>query len=254
MKHIMKFSTTTQYQEWKAANPGFSPYFCCCVDTGAKYYQKLINNNGHDYVDLGLPSGTLWATMNIGASNTSDPGSYFAWGETSTKSSYTAATYTLVSNDELSKYTPLDGKARLELEDDAAHVLWGGDWHIPTADQWNELITYYLVPRVESMVIDTTAGTLECGDIIFVAGGVMNDSTVETSGEGVDDEIVLISSDLSDSSPAGCKAFMASDGIVDPPRFFGFNIRPVLGGENYNFVGQPSSLGGPTIIVDPVAR
>ena len=43
---------------------------------------KEFNNNGYDYVDLGLPSGTLWATMNVGASKPSDYGLYFQWGDT----------------------------------------------------------------------------------------------------------------------------------------------------------------------------
>jgi hypothetical protein len=53
---------------------------------------------GHDYVDLGLPSGTLWATCNIGAENPWQPGDYFAWGETSTKAQYEAAVNILIGN------------------------------------------------------------------------------------------------------------------------------------------------------------
>ena len=45
--------------------------------------------NGHDYVDLGLPSGLKWATCNVGASKPEDYGNYYAWGETTTKSEYT---------------------------------------------------------------------------------------------------------------------------------------------------------------------
>lgn len=41
--------------------------------------KKEINNNSHPYVDLGLPSGTLWATMNVGAKNPSDYGKYFQY-------------------------------------------------------------------------------------------------------------------------------------------------------------------------------
>ena len=44
--------------------------------------ENTANNNGYDYVDLGLPSGTLWATMNVGASKPSDYGQYFQWGDT----------------------------------------------------------------------------------------------------------------------------------------------------------------------------
>jgi hypothetical protein len=243
MKHIMKFSTASQYQEWKAANSGFSPYFCCCVDTGAKYYQEFINNNGHGYIDLGLPSGTLWATMNLGAASTSDPGSYFAWGETSTKSSYNLETYTFYSqeDDEPTKYNTSDGKTRLELSDDAAHVLWGGSWHIPTSDQLKELY-WYLSLEGESITGDET--TLICGELVLVVGGAMvNDSIPENAT----DQILLLSSDLSNEDTSLFRLFSANDGVPTQggaPRFYGFNIRPVLGGENFVFT-VPDSGGTP---------
>lgn len=101
--------------------------------------------NGHAYVDLGLPSGTQWATMNIGANNETDTGLYFAWGETAgytasqvgTDKQFSWNEYKYGSN--LTKYNSSDGKTLLDLEDDAAHVNWGGDWHIPTKEQCDEL-------------------------------------------------------------------------------------------------------------------
>ena len=111
-----------------------------------------MNNNGYDYVDLGLPSGTLWATMNIGASRPSDAGLYFQWGDTS---GYTAAQVGTGEGKKAFKWADYkwnpsgDGKtftkyttegATLELEDDAANVNMGGDWHMPTPDQIRELI------------------------------------------------------------------------------------------------------------------
>lgn len=113
---------------------------------------EKINNNEHPYVDLGLPSGTLWATMNVGASKSSDAGLYFQWGDTS------GFTADQVGNGEGKKpfkwtdykFNPSgDGKtftkytttgATLELEDDAAHVNMGGDWHMPTPSQIKELV------------------------------------------------------------------------------------------------------------------
>ena len=101
--------------------------------------------NGHAHVDLGLPSGTQWATMNIGANNETDTGLYFAWGETAgytasqvgTDKQFSWNEYKYGSN--LTKYNSSDGKTLLDLEDDAAHVNWGGDWHIPTKEQCDEL-------------------------------------------------------------------------------------------------------------------
>ena len=84
--------------------------------------------NGHDYVDLGLPSGLKWATCNVGASTPEGYGDYFAWGETNTKSTYSLDTYT---------YT--DNKPVLDPENDAARINWGGAWRMPTDAEWQEL-------------------------------------------------------------------------------------------------------------------
>lgn len=102
--------------------------------------------NGHRFVDLGLNSGTLWATCNIGADNPSQAGDFFAWGETSPKEEYTWETY-FDSNDGVTfeKYyngtiNGKSGKTVLDTEDDAAFVNWGKGWCIPTDRQWNELL------------------------------------------------------------------------------------------------------------------
>ena len=91
----------------------------------------------HEYVDLGLPSGTLWATCNVGASSPEDYGSYFAWGETKPKYGYSWETYKYGSNP--TKYNNSDGKKVLDYSDDAAYQNWGSDWCMPTIDQLIEL-------------------------------------------------------------------------------------------------------------------
>ena len=108
--------------------------------------------NGHEWVDLGLPSGTKWATMNVGASSPSDYGNYYAWGETSPKSSYEWSNlkYRLSGNTEDnvkmykyvtdSRYGTVDGKKKLELSDDAAYVNWGSGWRMPTYAEFKELV------------------------------------------------------------------------------------------------------------------
>ena len=109
---------------------------------------------GNDYVDLGLPSGTLWATCNIGASNPEDFGEYYAWGETQTKSTYTWENYryaqgTSWSDPRLTKYCSksdmgnngfTDDLMVLQGSDDPAVVIWGGGWHTPSYEQWEELM------------------------------------------------------------------------------------------------------------------
>ena len=106
--------------------------------------------NTHAYVDLGLPSGTLWATTNVGANNPWEYGDYFAWGETSTKSNYDWSTLKYCmdnSGDKFSKYNTtqskygnVDNKTTLERSDDAATANWGSDWCMPTQAQFRELI------------------------------------------------------------------------------------------------------------------
>ena len=101
--------------------------------------------NGHEYVDLGL--SVKWATMNVGASTPEDYGDYFAWGETTTKSTYNWSTYKLCNSDydNLTKYNNsysygrIDNKNTLELIDDAARANWGGKWRMPTYAEMTEL-------------------------------------------------------------------------------------------------------------------
>lgn len=97
-------------------------------------------------VDLGLPSGVKWASINLGASKPEEYGDYYAWGETTTKEVYDNSTYKWFDSDgNLTKYNsdPLwgtvDNKTELELEDDAAHVYLGNNWRTPTWKEWREL-------------------------------------------------------------------------------------------------------------------
>lgn len=108
-------------------------------------------DNVHEYVDLGLPSGLLWATCNVGASSPEDYGDYFAWGETegdkSGKTEFNWSTYKCCngSYDTMTKYCTdsyfgtVDNKTVLELADDAARANWGGSWRMPTKEEQDEL-------------------------------------------------------------------------------------------------------------------
>ncbi len=86
--------------------------------------------NGHEYVDLGL--SVKWATCNVGASSPSDYGNYYAWGETRTKSNYTA--------DNSTTYNKSMGDIAGNSNYDAARANWGGTWRLPTAAEIQELI------------------------------------------------------------------------------------------------------------------
>lgn len=94
-------------------------------------------------VDLGLNSGLLWAKCNMGATEPTKPGDYYAWGETSTKKEYYSTNYKHFKakyNIEVLKYNEKDGKEVLELEDDVARVNLGVGYRIPTQKDWEELL------------------------------------------------------------------------------------------------------------------
>ena len=109
-------------------------------------FNKMMHN-GHEYVDLGLPSGTLWATCNVGANKPEEYGDYFAWGETRNKTTYDWSTYKWFSvyYDNLTKYCTnssygsVDNKTYLDMSDDAARSNWGGNWCMPTDEDLIEL-------------------------------------------------------------------------------------------------------------------
>ncbi|MCQ2199767.1 MAG: T9SS type A sorting domain-containing protein [Paludibacteraceae bacterium] len=96
---------------------------------------------GHDYVDLGLPDGTLWATYNVGATKPEEYGDYFAWGETETKEDYSWSTYKWTKDDgkTFTKYTSANKKLVLDAEDDAVTAKWGSEWRMPTETDLNKL-------------------------------------------------------------------------------------------------------------------
>ena len=112
---------------------------------------KEINNN-FDYVDLELPSGTLWATCNVGASKPSDSGLYFQWGDIRGytyrevgydcgQKAFNWKNYKWNLGDDGEDFTKYKNPgATLELEDDAAHIHMRGSWHIPNPEQIKELV------------------------------------------------------------------------------------------------------------------
>ena len=106
---------------------------------------EIVNGqeNGFDYADLGLPSGTLWATCNVGATSPQQAGLYFAWGETT---GYTAADVTAgvreFTEDKYNAGSAASISADLTLEQDAAHIHMGRVWRMPTMAEFKELFYY----------------------------------------------------------------------------------------------------------------
>ena len=108
---------------------------------------SAVSNNEkttHDYVDLGL--SVKWATCNVGADKPEDNGNLYAWGETEVKEQYTVRTskwgsmpFSLKKYNINSEQGTVDNKTTLDLEDDVAHVTWGGNWRMPTREEMDEL-------------------------------------------------------------------------------------------------------------------
>ena len=151
--------------------------------------------NGYEYVDLGLPSGTKWASRNIGATAVGDYGNYYSWGEIETKQSYTWSTYSLGSDSiSLTKYNfhskqgVVDNRLRLELADDAANANWGGKWRMPTRAEWQELLencswVWGSQPASNGFFINGYLVTGPSGNSIFLpASGYKQDKLVKQPG------------------------------------------------------------------------
>ena len=149
----------------------------------------------HEYVDLGLPSGTLWATCNVGANAPEEYGDYFAWGETEPKEVYTWENYkwcngtfdTMMKYCIFSKFGTVDNKTVLDLEDDAAYVNWGASWRMPSWDQMEELRakcawTWTTLKGINGRLVTGPNGNT----LFFPAAGVRSGSEcIEEGSEGV---------------------------------------------------------------------
>lgn len=103
--------------------------------------------NGHEYIDMG--TSVMWSPVNLGATVIGEYGDYYAWGELETKEYYADSTYKWydIEQKKYTKYvlndnkgTTIDNLTTLELEDDVAHVKWGGTWRMPTEEEMQELI------------------------------------------------------------------------------------------------------------------
>ena len=130
-------------------------WYLLTVDYATNVFTCYTNLDPDTYVDLGLPSGTVWATCNVGASSPEEYGDYFAWGETTGytdgKTTFGWSTYKWCKGSEttITKYCTnssygnegfTDNKTKLDLEDDAAYANLGPAWRMPSMKQFDELI------------------------------------------------------------------------------------------------------------------
>ena len=202
----------------------------------------LSGGGSHEYIDLGLPSGTLWATCNVGANAPEDYGDYFAWGETQPKDYYDWSTYQYSNgNDDydpqLTKYCNNDGYGyngfsddltTLLPEDDAATANWGADWCMPTQEEWQELVDNTTFIWTTQNGVNGALFTATNGNSLFlpaagVAAGVNHNGTGESSS--------YWSNSLNPDNPIRAIALSCSSSedteIFGARRFLGYSVRPV---------------------------
>ena len=197
-RHLKKFENQSVYDSQKDEVMAM-PHVVLLEDTRKVVFasNKATPSdpfNGFEYVDLGLPSGTLWATSVL--SNADGEPLYFQWGDTE---GWTAEQ---VQNGEksfagdgsdykwnggefacdgssMTKYNATDGKTVLDLEDDAAHVHMGGDWHMPTKEQLEELTANTTSTWTTKNGVNGRLFTASNGKALFVpAFGCVNDGNV----------------------------------------------------------------------------
>ena len=140
MKNLNIFSLTTEYDNAKSGGVLNVPNVSFVDEDSSVRYLVDIKIE-YEYVDLGLSSGLKWATCNVGATSPEQAGLYFAWGETT---GYTAEQVTsgvrAFSKDVYNAGPAASISANLTLEQDAAHVNMGGNWRMPTKEEYRELI------------------------------------------------------------------------------------------------------------------
>ena len=179
--------------------------------------RKLNNHNGHEFVDLGLPSGLKWATCNVGATKPEEYGDYFAWGEIKPKQRYDDDNYTYKSNPET-----------LPLSADAANVSWGGSWRMPTKAEQDELRKYCTWEWIaQNRLKGYKITSKKNGNSIFLpAAGYRSSSYLY--GAGSSGSYWSSSLSTSDSCLAYYLSFGSSDvGWYDYYRYYGQSVRAV---------------------------
>lgn len=237
-------ATMAQVKLYVHQNDGsYTEFIAATVDsiTFSEQIPGTITNNGYQWVDMGLPSGLLWATCNLGANKPTDFGDYFAYGETQTKESYSPLTYKWYEGTNsfyIIKYGVLSIpdesgfiQTLLELEDDAAYVKLGGNWRMPTIEEFEELLDSRYTNSClinKNNVKGYLIVSKKNGNTIFLpAAGYKDANDVRFLGE----EFYYFTSSLTEEELSDVKGIGESDGRLEKffyDRTIGGTIRPVL--------------------------
>ena len=210
-----------------------------CPDRSDMLRDKSDDKCVHEYVDLGLPSGTKWAKCNIGATTETDYGDYFAWGEIKPKKEYTKDNYTVAKIVKLpdSTYVDNDGFTHTiegkEISDiagtiyDAATANWGKGWSMPTKEQFKELLDKCQWEWVSKNGVNGYKVTGPNGKYIFLPAAGFRYGT-ETDNVGFDGSY-WSSSLYSDYTDLVWGLYFSSGGhsVDDADRCFGQSVRAV---------------------------
>lgn len=242
MKYLKKFDQHTNYETFMDSQDLIYPNVSYCVDRNEVHFNP-DPLNGHKYVDLGLPSGTLWATTNIGAYSPEEYGLYFAWGETEgypeIYKQFTWADYKFNPSGDgttMTKYNSTDNNVQLDLEDDAAYVNWGENQCMPTKTQFQELlntsnctnewVTNYNNSGINGRLF-TSLNNWE--ELFFPAAGYYNNGSRSKVSTNCDywSSIVGAADITKGKSFTGTNA-SANVGDGGQYRCYGFSIRPVI--------------------------
>ena len=217
-KFITNFDTTAEFATFSATTNFGKPHVSLTKDDSKVHYFRY-DYKGHEYVDLGLPSGTKWATMNVGASSETDYGNYYQYGKG-------AAPYAATSGD--SDYSGIEEP--LAASADTAVQVWGGSWHTPTRKQMEELIdntTYKWVTNYKNSGKNGGTFTAKNGAVLFLpAAGYWGDGNKYSLGSY---------GDYWGSYPHGsCCAYRlfisnGGNGVTSGRRSNGSSVRPVVG-------------------------
>ena len=205
-----------------------------------KYVTVREIDEAHEYVDLGLPSGTLWATMNIGATSPEEFGEFFAFGEVVSnedgKSLYNWNTYKWCNGgpDRLTKYCPVDSlgavdeRKILDLQDVAAYVNWGPHWRMPDYLQLQELVSCCIWTESEMNNVPGFEVKGPNGNTMFLpSSGWYNGKNHDGVGKGGD----YWGANVSGADAKNAWGFWFFNGkygfAIRFPRYFGRAVRPV---------------------------
>ena len=189
-----------------------------CSDDDDGFLYK-INNNGHEYVDLGL--SVYWATCNIGANSLEDLGNKYAFGESYTKSEYTISNY--VGGNE-----------------DIVNLNWGGDWRLPTKKELDEIVEActWEISRVNGYQVVKATGP-NGNSIVFPYLYSIVHNGVHEGYQGW-----YWSSTATSSSKAYCLHFESNEVSAGTTnKYNGFLVRGVISNPNYSSSGDNSGGG-----------